>query len=53
MLISGQAIAKNMCHEVTVYKGYLASLNKGLTSETAEGMHDGQKKSELIPQKRQ
>ena len=53
MLISSQAIAKNMCHEVTHYKGLVDHLNKGLASKSAGGMAEGLKAIGVHPTKKE
>jgi RNA 3'-terminal phosphate cyclase len=51
-LSANQADAKNMCHEVTHYKGMIDHLNKGLASEGAEGMASALKKIGIDPSKK-
>ena len=52
MLISGQAIAKNMCHEVSIIKGHVDVLNKGLASKSAGGMEKALKSLGIHPSKK-
>jgi hypothetical protein len=51
-LSANQASAKNMCHEVSHYKGLVDHLNKGLASEGAEGMAAALKKIGIHPSKK-
>ena len=53
MVISSQATAKNMCHEVTHYKGLVDHLNKGLASKSAGGMAEGLKAIGVHPTKKE
>jgi hypothetical protein len=52
MLISSQASAKNMCHEVSIIKGHVDHLNKGLASKSAEGMKEALKHLGIHPSKK-
>ena len=51
-LSANQASAKNMCHEVSHYKGLIDHLNKGLASTGAEGMAAALKKIGMHPSKK-
>jgi hypothetical protein len=51
-LSANQASAKNMCHEVSHYKGLIDHLNKGLASTGAEGMAAALKKIGIHPSKK-
>ena len=51
-LASNQANAKNMCHEVSHYKGLIDHLNKGLASDGVEGMAAGLRKIGVHPSKK-
>jgi RNA 3'-terminal phosphate cyclase len=51
-LSANQASAKNMCHEVSHYKGLVDHLNKGLASKGAEGMAAALKKIGVHPSKK-
>jgi hypothetical protein len=51
MLISSQASAKNMCHEVKIIKGHLDHFNKALASKSAEGMKEAMEHLGIRPSK--
>jgi|SaaInl4_135m_RNA_FD_contig_123_12716_length_857_multi_2_in_1_out_0_1 hypothetical protein len=51
-LSANQADAKNMCSEVTHYKGMIDHLNKGLASKGAKGMASALKKIGIHPSKK-
>lgn len=51
-LASNQANAKNMCHEVSHYKGLIDHLNKGLASNGVEGMAAGLREIGVHPSKK-
>ncbi len=51
-LSANEANAKNMCSEVTHYKGMIDHLNKGLASKGAEGMASALKEIGIHPSKK-